>query len=95
MKNNKQKVMGTLKGMFKKKIDVQGAVDKANPLQGTQSRIATGGRPAMTKITEDNPLWDSKTMGNKKPLQVQALKKQIPQYGDKQYKPSNGVGVGP
>lgn len=45
------------------------------------------------KITEDMVGWNPKTMGNKRG-NLSKQKNAIKQYGDKGYKPSNGIGVG-
>lgn len=45
------------------------------------------------RITEDDPRWNPKTMGNKKGTKY-PIKPAMKQYGDKGYKPSNGMGVG-
>lgn len=45
------------------------------------------------KVTEDMAGWNPKTMGNKRGT-LSKQKNAIRQYGDKGYKPSNGIGVG-
>lgn len=59
-------------------------------------RIGSG----RTRITEDDPLWNAKTMGNKKSgreVQIRVVKKKVTprmkQYGDKGYKPATGSGT--
>lgn len=48
----------------------------------------------VTRVTEDDPRWNPKTMGNKKGTKYPAKKPAMKQYGDKGYKPSTGKGVG-
>lgn len=84
IKSKIKRALGSKTTYQKRENKVEKAIEKAKPVTGTQSR----GR--VTKITEDNPLWNPKTMGNKRSGKRKVLK----QYGDKGYRPSSGRGVG-
>lgn len=70
-KNNKSKVMDTLKRFV--------PASKATYIKSEKPLKSVNFTPTTFK----------------KPLQIQALKTRMRQYGDKGYKPSNGIKVGP
>lgn len=89
LKKKIKRALGSKTTYTKKENKVKKAIESANLKKGTQSMVRSR-KPNVTKITEDNPLWDEKTMGNKKGSKRKVLK----QYGDKGYRPSTGKGVG-